>query len=70
MSGVTTRRDNLKTVKVMVALTVEMHARLKYEADLLQSSVAGVARARIARSLAAQDASRRGDGDETEARAA
>lgn len=55
------------TASLMIALTPEMFARLKREADDLQSTVSGVARARIARSFAQDGA--RGD-DETEARAA
>ena len=54
--------------KVLLSLSPEMHAQLKREAELLQSTVAGVARHLIARSLS-QNAARSGD-DEKEARAA
>ncbi len=50
------KRAKRLPVKVLLNLSVEMHERLRREAELLQSNVTAVAQSRIARSLAQDDA--------------
>lgn len=50
------KRAKRLPVKVLLNLSVEMHERLRREAELLQSNVTAVARSRIAWSLAQDDA--------------